>query len=141
MSGREGRKVASFGDGVRIHALASATEHDVWCLLGLLLLPEQCHSAQGRITGAHLFQELWSQSKVSTGVQTQNILQNPKCRASHLRRPTASSSSFFIRCSVFILPEPFPWKRWDSCRKACGYKTHMNIRNARPGHQKHTHPL
>lgn len=32
---------------------------------------------------------------------------------------TASSSSFFIRRSVFILPEPFPWKRWDSCRKAC----------------------
>lgn len=25
--------------------------------------------------------------------------------------PTASSSSFFIRRSVFILPEPFPWKR------------------------------
>lgn len=35
------------------------------------------------------------------------------------RAPTASSSSFFIRRSVFILPEPFPWKRWDSCRKAC----------------------
>lgn len=32
--------------------------------------------------------------------------------------PTASSSSFFMRRSVFILPEPFPWKRWDSCRKA-----------------------
>lgn len=35
--------------------------------------------------------------------------------------PTASSSSFFIRRSVFILPEPFPWKRWDSCRKAWGH--------------------
>lgn len=35
-----------------------------------------------------------------------------KCRApTSLRRPTASSSSFFIRRSVFILPEPFPWKR------------------------------
>lgn len=53
----------------------------------------------------------------------QNILQHPKCRAPHLQRPTASSSSFFIRRSVFILPEPFPWKRWDSCRKAWGYKT------------------
>lgn len=34
------------------------------------------------------------------------------------RKHTASSSSFFILRSVFILPEPFPWKRWDSCRKA-----------------------
>lgn len=31
---------------------------------------------------------------------------------------TASSSSFFILFSVFIFPDPLPWKRWDSCLKA-----------------------
>lgn len=57
------------------------------------------------------------------GKQAQHITQHPKDRnPTSLPRPTASSSSFFIRRSVFILPEPFPWKRWDSCRNAWGYR-------------------
>lgn len=40
---------------------------------------------------------------------------------------TASSSSFFILLSVFIFPEPFPWKRWESCRKAWGHRGHRDM--------------
>ena len=31
---------------------------------------------------------------------------------------TCSSCCFLLRFSVFFLPEPFPWNRWDSCLKA-----------------------
>lgn len=54
--GSEGRS-ASLGNGVRVHALATAAEHNVRRLLGLLLLLEQSHSAQGSVTGAHLLQK------------------------------------------------------------------------------------
>lgn len=50
-------RAASLGDGVRIHALPTAAEHDVRCLLGLLLLLEQSHGAQRRVARAHLLQE------------------------------------------------------------------------------------
>lgn len=72
------------GSYSRVHALAAATEHDVRCLLGLLLFLEQCHSAQGRVTGAHFLQELWSHSRSEQGEQAQHITQHPKIQKPHL---------------------------------------------------------
>lgn len=43
---------------LRVHALATATQHNVGSLLGLLLLLQQSHSAQRGVTGTHLLQEL-----------------------------------------------------------------------------------
>lgn len=67
----------------RIHALATATEHDVRCLLGLLLLLEQCHSAQWRVTGAHFLQELWGHSRSEQGEYAQHTTQYPKMQSPH----------------------------------------------------------
>lgn len=106
----------------RVHALAAAAEHDVGCLLGLLLLLEQRHRAQGRVAGAHLLQQLWGHGQSAPGGSPAH--RHPRTRRrkatpeSPPGPPTASSSSFFILRSVFILPEPLPWKRWDSWRKA-----------------------
>lgn len=67
----------------RIHALATATEHDVRCLLGLLLFLEQCHGSQGRVTGTHFLQELWGHSRSEQGEQAQLITQHPKMQHPH----------------------------------------------------------
>lgn len=110
----------------RVHALAAAAEHDIRRLLGLLLLLEQSHRAQGGVAGAHLLQKLQEEGRSAQGGSGPQATSHPSASRCGSRppcpwAPTASSSSFFIRRSVFILPEPFPWKRWDSCRKACGH--------------------
>ena len=56
------------------------------------------------------------------GLSTQNKAGGtPKASQDPPQKPlTASSSNFFILRSVFIFPEPLPWKRWECCRNALG---------------------
>lgn len=76
----------------RVHALAAAAEHDVRRLLGLLLLLEQSHCAQGRVAGAHLLQELQEEGQSAQGRRGTQATSHPRtCRCgSHPTSPGAT---------------------------------------------------
>lgn len=89
-----------------------AEAYDVWGLLGLLLLLQQSHGARRVSLELIFFRSCGSASPARQEHPSASVPHQPhtpRGPATSPWAPTASSSSFFIRRSVFILPEPFPW--------------------------------